>query len=88
MVLVEVSGAFSHHVSMDRMYAAPVNLLGCGRCTQSAQILWAISHVIKGNNHSDNMVTPTRELVPCVFFAMDSRNPVNNRMGAPDMGKQ
>ena len=88
MVLVEISIDFSHHMLMDRMWAAPVNLLRCGRCTQSAQIFWSIPNVIKGNIHSDNMFTPTLELVPNVVFAMDSRTAVNNNTGTPDMENQ
>ena len=85
---VEVSGEFSHHMLMDRMWAAPTNPLGCGRCTQSGRILWTIPNVIKVNIHNGNVFIPTLELVPNVFFVGDSRNVVNNSMDTPAMENQ
>ena len=63
-------------------------MLGCGRCTQSAQILWSIPNVVKGNIDSDNMFTSALELIPNVVFAVDSRSVVNISMGTPNMEDQ
>ena len=62
--------------------------VGCGRCTQSAQILWSIPNVIKAKIHSDNVFTPALELVPNVVFAVDNRSAMNNSTGTPNTEDQ